>query len=210
MCFTQLQEVWLDYFCTLHLCIVFCVTGTWLRPRKSKSPTIKLTRNQPTQIKLGDILYLLAPSHSDSKGYRYTLCKGLRKEQLVICQLVTPLKTQTDYTYNEILILDTQKSSLPSNKRKRKEDTVEDTVENSNATKRSCIIEIVPEPEELEKCPHCQQDYPLSQLILHVDNCPSLGASSADENRYMYMCISKVCSTCTWCIWDVFYSDLLN
>lgn len=150
--------------------------GTWVLKKKRRhlpQGALKLKRGRPTRINHGDIIYLLAPSHPDSSGYRYCLSNGPGRGEIVVCQLETGVDERLDNDGIEIKN-NTKDDVAVTNPNKRKVESIDLTVET-----KSKMIRLEEEEkednkilsEDLEKCPLCLKDFPLSVLVEHVDDC---------------------------------------
>ncbi|XP_019857750.1 PREDICTED: uncharacterized protein LOC109586023 [Amphimedon queenslandica] len=150
--------------------------GTWVLKKKRRhlpQGALKLRRGRPTRINHGDIIYLLAPSHSDSSGYRYCLSNGPGKGEIVVCQLEKDVDERLGNDKTEIKN-NTKDDVAVTNPNKRRLEFIDLTVET-----KSKMIRLEEEEkedneillEDLEKCPLCLKDFPLSVLVEHVDNC---------------------------------------
>lgn len=183
-------------------CRLYCTVtdhssnGTWLKPRKPSDDQLpclssygvyKLKHRSPTEINIGDIIYLLAPSHSDSYKYQYVLCQGVTKDELVLCQRfaqspnsksnesMSSTVTQ-EITTPDILI----KRSYSERKENDCEESLTKKVKESNQssmgrTSNTLTLSLAPPSCELsqEQCPHCQSNFNIIDLIQHVKVCQS-------------------------------------
>ena len=165
--------------------------GTWILKKKRRDHprgALKLRRGRPTRINHGDIIYLLAPSHSDSSGYRYCLSNGPGRGEIVVCQLEKEVDKSCGNAGDEIEIKNNTKDNMKgnTNPKKRRMECIDLTVETE-----SKVIHLEEEEkeddkvlsEDLEKCPLCLKDFPLSILIVHVDNCTDNTSTEGGATR---------------------------
>lgn len=178
--------------------------GTWLLQKKRMVQPKRLRRGRPTKIRPGDIIYLLSPFHADSLGYRYGLTGGPGRGEIVVCKLDEEPKTNNCDRLDEAIKSNeiNQESSTkelssqslmpqPVLGKKRRDDSDEGIIETKAKALHSLDVKEDETKEEeekeefknisledFEKCPLCLNNFPLSILIEHVDNCVDVRSTS--------------------------------
>lgn len=135
--------------------------GTWISNKKSRR-ICRLKYQEPTEIKVGDIIYLLSPSHSQSYLFKYILCKGIKNGEFVICQ--SPIEMSEANTKELLTKRTSSERVMPLSKKVKTE--VVDKKEESASPK----LPSLPSGEQ-EQCPHCLDNFDLNELVDHVELC---------------------------------------
>ena len=183
--------------------------GTWISCRTDsslknikcfKNKPFRLKKNVPTDIKLEDVIMLLAPSHSDSMHYCYVLSKGVKKGEIVLCQVV--MKQDGGHSSDledaqienrEKKLVECSNSGIEGVNRKKRTleergDVKEDEVR-KKASKPDNTDEILTRPIPIrtlspvpfvpslsqqlseEQCPKCNNLFSIIELVSHVEEC---------------------------------------
>ena len=183
--------------------------GTWISCRTDsslkninclKNKSFRLKKNVPTDIKLGDVIMLLAPSHSDYMHYCYVLSKGVKKGEIVLCQVVMKQDGGHSSDLEDTQIENRGKKLVECNmsgieginRKKRILEEREDMKENEvrqKAIKLDITDEILTTPKAIrtlspvpsipslsqqlseEQCPKCKHLFSIIELVSHVEEC---------------------------------------
>ena len=136
--------------------------GTWVSHRNERKKVHRLKYQQPTEVKVGDIIYLLAPSHSESYLHKYILSKGINKGEVVVCQLIV----ETSEFVPKKLLAKRVGTSASTVLQSKKSKTELETVSSTLCSEKSLLL-----TGEQEQCPHCLKNFDLNELISHAEVC---------------------------------------